>query len=235
MLPKVASSSTRIVGRSPISLTRLSAERLQTTMGWTRLAFPRQNQVDADYYRRRANPKAQLEPGSHRSDDRRHVGTVRCLVVGVCGRRLRPDSVLGPDLHWWHRSLGNRLVPHAFLRRGGCSRHRSGSTRRAEIEAIRKTETSPGILLASGYIAGGSLAGVAVAFLNFTPKFQKSIDISDSTTATLATAPILGNLNPADLVAIGLFAVLIVFAILVGTGKLLAPRPENANGNNNVS
>src|SRR5205807_2504982 len=30
---------------------------------------------------------------------------------------------------------------------------------RAEIEAIRKSETSPGVLLASGYVAGGSLAG----------------------------------------------------------------------------
>lgn len=34
---------------------------------------------------------------------------------------------------------------------------------RAEIDAIRKSETSPGVLLASGYIAGGSLAGVLIA------------------------------------------------------------------------
>ena len=38
---------------------------------------------------------------------------------------------------------------------------------RAEIEAIRKSETSPGVLLASGYIAGGSLAGMLLAFTNF--------------------------------------------------------------------
>jgi putative OPT family oligopeptide transporter len=37
----------------------------------------------------------------------------------------------------------------------------------AEIEAIRKSETSPGVLLAAGYIAGGSLAGVLLAFTNF--------------------------------------------------------------------
>src|SRR5262249_36557514 len=48
---------------------------------------------------------------------------------------------------------------------------------RAEIEAIRKSETSPGVLLASGYIAGGSLAGVVVAFLEFAPQFQKKIDL----------------------------------------------------------
>jgi len=37
----------------------------------------------------------------------------------------------------------------------------------AEIDAIRKSETSPGVLLASGYIAGGSLAGMLLAFTNF--------------------------------------------------------------------
>ena len=38
---------------------------------------------------------------------------------------------------------------------------------RAEIEAIRKSETSSGVLLASGFIAGGSLAGMLLAFTNF--------------------------------------------------------------------
>ena len=40
---------------------------------------------------------------------------------------------------------------------------------RAEVEAIAKTETSPGVLLSSGLIAGGSLAGVTIAFLEFAP------------------------------------------------------------------
>ncbi|NBT63735.1 MAG: peptide transporter, partial [Planctomycetia bacterium] len=38
---------------------------------------------------------------------------------------------------------------------------------KAEIEAIQKSETNPGVLLASGYIAGGSLAGVILAFFAF--------------------------------------------------------------------
>lgn len=37
----------------------------------------------------------------------------------------------------------------------------------AEIDAIRKSETSGGVLLASGFIAGGSLAGVLLGFLAF--------------------------------------------------------------------
>jgi hypothetical protein len=50
---------------------------------------------------------------------------------------------------------------------------------KAEIEAIRKSETSPGVLLASGYIAGGSLAGVVVAFFAFLPaSFNRAIDVA---------------------------------------------------------
>ena len=37
----------------------------------------------------------------------------------------------------------------------------------AEISAIRRSETSPGVLMASGFIAGGSIAGVLITFFNF--------------------------------------------------------------------
>ncbi len=46
---------------------------------------------------------------------------------------------------------------------------------RAEIEAIRKSETSPGVLLASGYIAGGALASVLLAFLAFSDDIPKDL------------------------------------------------------------
>jgi hypothetical protein len=46
---------------------------------------------------------------------------------------------------------------------------------RAEVEAIRKSETSPGVLLASGYIAGGSLAGVVIAFIAFSDTLTKDL------------------------------------------------------------
>lgn len=45
----------------------------------------------------------------------------------------------------------------------------------AEVEAIRKAETSPGVLLASGYIAGGSIAGVLIAFLAFSDTVPRDI------------------------------------------------------------
>ncbi len=90
---------------------------------------------------------------------------------------------------------------------------------RAEIEAIRRSETSPGVLLASGYIAGGSLAGVVAAFLEFAPGFKKDIDFSASVAS-------LGQRN--DFIALALFAALIVFAVLVGTGRLFKPPQEEA-------
>jgi hypothetical protein len=92
---------------------------------------------------------------------------------------------------------------------------------RAEIEAIRKSETSPGVLLASGYIAGGSLAGVVVAFLEFAPDFKKSINFEEDVAG-------LGPFSQ-DFIALGLFGLLIIFAILVGMGKILKPREEEVS------
>jgi putative OPT family oligopeptide transporter len=91
---------------------------------------------------------------------------------------------------------------------------------RAEVEAIRRSETSPGVLLASGYIAGGSLAGVAVAFLEFAPDVKSRINCEQSITA-------LGGYN--DLIAVAMFVLLIGFAALVGTGKLIRSASKTVN------
>lgn len=93
---------------------------------------------------------------------------------------------------------------------------------RAEIEAIRRSETSPGVLLASGYIAGGSLAGVAIAFLSFPflKPIQTAIDMS------AATKDLAGWV--ADILAIAMFAVLIVIAVIVGTGYLFKQVEPNS-------
>jgi putative OPT family oligopeptide transporter len=90
---------------------------------------------------------------------------------------------------------------------------------RAEVEAIRKSETSPGVLLASGYIAGGSLAGVVAAFLAFpaVKAFKEGIDFSKAVEK-------LGTFN--DVVSLLLFAGLIGFAVLVGMGKLFTSPDE---------
>ncbi len=63
---------------------------------------------------------------------------------------------------------------------------------KAEIEAIAKTESSPGVLMASGYIAGGSLAGVCIAFLEFVPKEiqEEYIDKTKAVEGTWLNEPI---------------------------------------------
>ena len=47
---------------------------------------------------------------------------------------------------------------------------RGNSKQQDEASAMMETETGPGTLLASGYIAGGALAGVAIAFLRDEPR-----------------------------------------------------------------
>jgi putative OPT family oligopeptide transporter len=106
---------------------------------------------------------------------------------------------------------------------------------RAEIEAIRRSETSPGVLLASGYIAGGSLAGVVIAFLEFAPGFKKSIDMSKNVAYLDSEKVLFDTFSRADLIALALFGFLIGFAILVGTGRLFAPPAENATVESSVS
>jgi putative OPT family oligopeptide transporter len=48
---------------------------------------------------------------------------------------------------------------------------------KAEVEAIRKSETSPGVLLASGYIAGGSIMGVVLAFTAFSETLPRDLSL----------------------------------------------------------
>jgi putative OPT family oligopeptide transporter len=88
----------------------------------------------------------------------------------------------------------------------------------AEIDAIARTESSPGVLLASGYIAGGSLAGVLIAFLEFTPKeFREGVlDQAENIKDTWLDSP---------MPAIVIFAVLIASLVVVGLASSAAP-PE---------
>jgi len=100
---------------------------------------------------------------------------------------------------------------------------------RAEIEAIRKSETSPGVLLASGYIAGGSLAGVAIAFLAFSEKLQaRLLQVGDQfkTWSNQAIIEKPFDVTNGDVAALGVFALLIILLVVVGMGKVLAPPPE---------
>lgn len=92
----------------------------------------------------------------------------------------------------------------------------------AEIDAIRKAETSPGVLLASGYIAGGSLAGVAAAFLEFSPALKNTFDFGRFLKDTPLAHDAIGGVSLAG----ALFLALAAFLLLTGVGKLFRSADE---------
>ncbi len=102
-------------------------------------------------------------------------------------------------------------------------RRKFASQKMTEEQFVAETDKSPGVLLASGYIAGGALAGVAYAFLN----------LSESITARLNgfedwskehNAFYLGP--QADLLALIPFGILTVVLYLVGRELLLKPKTD---------
>jgi putative OPT family oligopeptide transporter len=96
-----------------------------------------------------------------------------------------------------------------------------------EERMAAETDKSPGVLLASGYIAGGTLAGVVYAFLN----------LSDSVLAKLKgyeewathNNPFFEGPN-SNLLGLIPLLVLTVILYLVGREVLLAPRRTGARG-----
>ncbi len=143
------------------------------------------------------------------------AGGLIAVMLELCGISSLPFAVgvyvpiqfstpifLGGLIRWGVDGW-NRRVEAAKA----CKRAEAESAAQAEIEAIRKSETSPGVLLASGYIAGGSLAGMLVAFSNFSDRLP-----------ALLTAWQL----PENQLAAGIaFAGLVLFLAAVGRGWCL--------------
>lgn len=86
----------------------------------------------------------------------------------------------------------------------------------AEVEAIRRTETSPGVLLASGIIAGGSIAGVLASFLSFNKGLEGAFDLSNWTAW-------LGDFNNKVIAGV-CFGALTFLLWAVARGFLLKPK-----------
>jgi len=70
------------------------------------------------------------------------------------------------------------------------------------------SDSSPGVLLSSGYIAGGSIAAVATAFLAFTPQTNEFLNLSKIASLAEWTAR--------DSTAIGAFGVLVLVLFMAG-------------------
>src|SRR5205823_4844225 len=93
----------------------------------------------------------------------------------------------------------------------------------SEIEMTAEGDKSPGVLLASGYIAGGALAGIVIAIMA-SRYVELSARIQNWSTAN---NPFFAGAN-ADLLALLPFIVLCVLLYLVGRDVLLKARSKGA-------
>src|SRR6184192_395735 len=94
----------------------------------------------------------------------------------------------------------------------------------SDVELTAEGDKSHGVLLASGYIAGGALAGIVIAFMAGVPNLvDVSKRIEDWSTAN---NPFFDGAN-ANLLALLPFAVLCALLYLVGRDVLLAARPRH--------
>jgi putative OPT family oligopeptide transporter len=91
-----------------------------------------------------------------------------------------------------------------------------------------EAETSPGVLLSSGYIAGGTLCGLIIAFFAFLPQaFNDALNLSLFLPEDWQPEESLFM----KVAAVVMFVVLAVILLWVGTRKSLAPAGENGPAN----
>ncbi|MEX2142586.1 MAG: oligopeptide transporter, OPT family [Pirellulales bacterium] len=96
---------------------------------------------------------------------------------------------------------------------GGMMRLAVDKYRARRGSASAEAEFSPGVLLCSGYIAGGAIAGVLVAFMEFLPPgWNQALTLQEYLPETWQTS---------QLPAVVMFSLLILFLALVGSEKLL--------------
>ncbi len=81
-----------------------------------------------------------------------------------------------------------------------------------------ETETSPGVLLSSGYIAGGTLCGLLIGFLIMLlpKKFFTALQLGGQ---WFGEAYAKGETDPAKIVAVVMFLILAAILLWVGTRK----------------
>jgi putative OPT family oligopeptide transporter len=95
----------------------------------------------------------------------------------------------------------------------------------SDVELTAEGDKSPGVLLASGYIAGGALAGIVIAFMAGVPSL---VGISRQIEEWSAAKNPFFNSGYADLLALLPFAVLCGLLYLVGRDVLLVARSKGA-------
>jgi putative OPT family oligopeptide transporter len=101
---------------------------------------------------------------------------------------------------------------------GGLVRWAADKARRNKDDG----DSSPGVLLGSGYIAGAAIAQVIVAFLEFWPSIPKALNLSESLKDVK-----LGEVawNESNLPSVAMFGLLAVVLFVVGTERLARKKP----------
>ncbi|HWL38726.1 MAG TPA: oligopeptide transporter, OPT family [Gemmatimonadaceae bacterium] len=84
-------------------------------------------------------------------------------------------------------------------------------------QLVAEGDKSPGVLMASGYIAGGAIAGIVIAFLAGVPAMA---GFNERITALSESNP----LRASDVLSLVPFALLAVVLYLTGREKILAPK-----------
>jgi putative OPT family oligopeptide transporter len=119
-----------------------------------------------------------------------------------------------------------RLLVDRYIR--GKFRHKNLS----EVELAAEGDKSPGVLLASGYIAGGALAGILIAFMAGVPRL---VNTSTRIEEWATTQNPFFNGAYANLLALIPFAALSVLLYLVGRDILLVTRSRRRKQGATVS
>jgi putative OPT family oligopeptide transporter len=95
----------------------------------------------------------------------------------------------------------------------------------SEEELAAESDRSPGVLMASGYIAGGAIAGIVVAFM------AGVLERTDASLSRWAAANNPMFAGPwADLLSMLPFAAITLLLLAVGRGWVLAPSPRGGKG-----
>lgn len=102
-------------------------------------------------------------------------------------------------------------------------RKRLAHRKLTEEELVAEGDKSPGVLMASGYIAGGAIAGIVIAFMA-----ARLGDFSRRTTELMDRVNPFFSGPSSDLLALIPFAVLVVLLYLAGREVILAGRKRRA-------
>jgi putative OPT family oligopeptide transporter len=111
-------------------------------------------------------------------------------------------------------------------------RRHADSAHFTEEEHVAEGDKSPGVLMASGYIAGGAIAGIVIAIMAGVPAFSDRYDKLGKWAE--ANNPFAAQLSPTqispDILALIPFAVLLVILYLTGRGVILSGTRINRTG-----